>query len=178
MSKTILISAGHGMGDPGAIGNGFREADIALMFRNEVAALLRSRQVLVLTDGSDGENEPLTKAIEFAKRCSGRAVELHLNASVNSTATGVEALSLPNQKPLAQKLAKAVSAATGLFARGDKGWKDQSSGQHHRLGFCMAGGVILELAFISNPDDMDKLMRNKNLVVTAIASVMQELAEG
>lgn len=171
--KTILISAGHGASDPGACANGYSEAAIALIFRDGIAVELRRRGLSVLTDGADGINEPLTKAIALAKACSGAAVELHLNASPNKTATGVEALALPIYSRLAQNLAKMVAHVLNIPLRGEKGWKSDSAGQHHRLGFCQAGGVVLELCFISNETDIETLMANKADVIDALADVLE-----
>lgn len=171
--NTVLISAGHGASDPGACANGFSEADVALMFRDGIAAELRRRNVSVLEDGADGINEPLKKAIALAKACSGLAVEIHLNASANPEATGVEALALPIHSRLAQNLAKMVAHVLNIPLRGDKGWKPDSAGQHHRLGFCQAGGLVLELCFVSNKSDMESLIANKDDVIDALADVLE-----
>ncbi|HEV2707056.1 MAG TPA: N-acetylmuramoyl-L-alanine amidase [Pyrinomonadaceae bacterium] len=175
--KAILVSAGHGAGDPGAVSpNGkLKEADLALVMRDTVASMLRARGCRVVEDGEDGQNLPLTYALTIARQTPGPKVEFHFNAGP-PTATGVEALSLPQHKPFAQALAKTVSAATGLVARGANGWKDQSSGQHHRLAFCQAGGVILELAFISNDGDMNRFLANEERVAIGIADVLERFA--
>lgn len=177
--KPALISAGHGGNDPGAVSRDgrLREADLALVLRDTVAALLRARGVTVIEDGADRQNLPLTAAINHARNTPGAVkVEFHFNAAASPAATGVEALSLPRHKPFAQALAKAVSAATGLAARGANGWKDQGSGQHHRLAFCQVGGVILELAFISNKSDMDRYLANEERVAAGIADVVERFA--
>lgn len=177
MSKTVLISAGHGAGDPGAVGHGYKEADIAVRFRDKIARALRLGGFSVLTDGADGINEPLTKACALARTVPGRAVELHLNAGPEA-ATGIEALCDPKYRPFAQALCSAVAGPTGLKLRGDGGWKDQSSGQHHRLGFCQAGGVILELCFISRKADLDALFAHENAVVDGLVRVLAAKAKG
>ena len=168
---TILISAGHSETDPGAVGNGYKEADLAVDLRDRVAAILRGTWGLnILEDGDDGDNEPLTKAIALAKR-SDVAVEFHWNAGVPA-ATGIEVLAKPDKKKLSQALATAVHNATGLKLRGDSGWKSDKSGQHHRLGFCEAGGVIVEVCFLSNPNDLQSYLQNRDKVAENLAQAL------
>ncbi|HEX8637127.1 MAG TPA: N-acetylmuramoyl-L-alanine amidase [Pyrinomonadaceae bacterium] len=173
MNKTILISAGHSTIAPidsGAVGNGFQEAKEALRLRDAVAARLRAKGFEVLEDGADGISEPLKKAIALCAKASV-AVEIHFNAGLPK-ATGIEVLAKPKLKVLSQKLAKAVGDATGLVLRGDKGYKPDNSGQHHRLGFCEAGGAILEVAFISNAEDMRRYKANFEAIAENLAIVL------
>ncbi|MDQ4119912.1 MAG: N-acetylmuramoyl-L-alanine amidase [Acidobacteriota bacterium] len=173
MGKKILISAGHSTvppKDPGAVSGKYVEAQLALRMRDMVADRLRAKGFTVIEDGADGVSEPLRKAIALCPQADTR-VEFHFNAGP-PTATGVEVLSLPKYKALSQKIAGAVAQATGQKLRGDKGWKNQDSGQHHRLGFCMAGGVIVELAFISNAADMQRYLQAETAVADRIAEAL------
>lgn len=175
--KKILISAGHGGNDPGACGNGYVEATLATKLRDRVFKRLEQAGIPVIRDGLDGTNETLKKSILLAKTVD-TAIEIHFNASSNSSATGVEALSKDVNKELSQKLCYAITSATRLQVRGsDEGWKSTSSGQHHRLGFCEAGGIILEVCFISNKTDMESYVNNKILVATNIANTIIEYAK-
>jgi N-acetylmuramoyl-L-alanine amidase len=173
MAKKILISAGHSTVkpvDPGAVGNGFTEAYLALELRDLVSEKLHERGVRVIEDGADGVNLPLKKAIALAKT-SDIAIEFHWNAGPPA-ATGIEVLSKPDKKPLAKKLAAAIHDATNLKLRGDAGWKSDSSGQHPRLAFCEAGGLIVEVCFISSKVDMAAYTSAKHRVAENIANVL------
>lgn len=168
----ILISAGHGGIDSGAVGNGFIEAKEAVKIRDEVAKILRESGFSVITDGADGENEPLKKAIILAQKAD-IAIEIHFNASVNEEASGVEVLAKPNLKKLSQSLAQGIASELKLKTRGgDGGYKSDSSGQHHRLAFCEAGGAIVEVCFISNPNDMKSYVANFDSMCKVIADVL------
>ena len=175
---TILISAGHGGSDPGATSKDGKlvEAKLALRLRDRIAEILRTQQVPVITDGVDRQNVPLWSALKLMLRANGPRVELHFNAADNSRASGVEALALSPQQFLAKDLAKAVSIETGLPLRGDKGFKPDNAGQHSRLAFCQRGGVILELAFITNPNDMKAYLDNEEAIAVRLASVLEERA--
>jgi N-acetylmuramoyl-L-alanine amidase len=173
--KRLFLSAGHSNADPGACAHGHTEAGIVTALRNIIAAKLRDGGADVLTDGSGGINQPLPVAIKLAQHCD-IAVEFHLNAA-SPQAKGVECLSLPEVKLLAQDLAAAISIVLETPTRGDHGWKSDSSGQHHRLGFCREGrGVILELFFITNKDELETYLERKEQVADAITKELLEHA--
>lgn len=153
--NTIYISAGHGGGDVGAVNPrlNLKEADLAVKLRNAVVHYLKEAEVPYNTDGFATANQPLRQALPGAKAAK-HAVEIHFNAAEARSASGVEALAGGHNKALAQKLCQAVVDVTGSKLRGDKGYKPENAGQHHRLAFVQAGGIILEVEFISNDEAM------------------------
>ena len=175
MGKTYVVTAGHSDTDPGAVANGRKEAEIAREMRNMVAAKLRERDCKVITDGKDHENMPLTVAITLAKQASV-AVEFHCNSAASKQANGVETISLPKDKVLAQRISKAVASALGARLRGDAGWIDQSKSARGRLGFVNAGGLIVELFFLSNLEDLSAWDANKHSAAQAVADVLTGVA--
>lgn len=167
--KSLMVSAGHSYSDPGAVGNGKSEADIVLDLRDRLAAALEARGVVFGTDGVAGENLPLREAIKRASEYDV-AIECHCNSAASSTATGVETLSKPEDYPLGDRLCEAVSKSLGISNRGAK---PEGSGAHSRLAFVSdGGGIILEIFFISNPDDMRAYYNNQQAVVSGIADVL------
>lgn len=174
MGKTILVSAGHSTVKPkdsGALGNGFVEAQETLKVRDAVAKILKDKKLSVLTDGEDGESLPLKKAIALAKKADV-AVEIHFNSSKDAKASGIEVLAKSPNKELAQKLAGAVEQATKSKLRGDKGYAADNSGAHTRLGFCEAGGLIVEICFITNLEDMKAYQANFVQIAQNLANVL------
>ena len=171
----ITITAGHSNVDPGSVNGNYKEANIAVELRNEVAKRVRLAGITVLTDGEGSDNQNLNTAIGLAKKTKKFALEFHLNAAAAKTAKGVEALALDKDKLVCQKLCKAVSEVLNTPVRGsDGGWKSQSSGQHAKLGFVSAGGIILEVFFITNDDELKKYFSNREAVWDAIAKVIIE----
>lgn len=169
MSK-YLISAGHGGTDPGACAFGRREADIALQMRELVATRLLELRHTVFQDGGKGVNLPLRDALKMIAG-TDLAVELHCNAGL-ATATGVEVIAPPALKPVAQRIARAIAGETGQRLRGQGGWIDQSQSQHPRLAWVQAGGLIVEMVFISNQADMQNFMQRLDRVALAIAGAI------
>ena len=167
----IAITAGHSAKDPGAVNPRLKmtEAGLALSLRNQVAGVLRTRGFAVVEDGDDATNKPLVDAL---KLIPGRlAVEIHFNAGP-ATATGVECIALLKDKAFAQSLSRAVAKVLRSKLRGEGGWIDQKQSQHSRLAYVNAGGLILEVAFISNDQDMIFYTGNTSLVARAIADAI------
>jgi len=171
--STIVITAGHSNVDPGATNGVITEAHIVTDFRNIVAYYLRQAAADIRTDGEGHDNLSLNMAIKLIKPKS-IAVEFHCNAFTNPAATGVETLSQDKDKALGAKLCEAVANVLGIVNRGAK---SEGSGQHSRLGYVRAGGIILELFFLSNPDDLRRYLDKKWLVARAVAGVLMEAAD-
>lgn len=174
MSRTIVITAGHSNTDPGAVNGSVTEAHIVTDFRNLVAYYLRRAGVPFVTDGEDHQNLPLSQAIRLVKPGS-IAVEFHCNAAANKSATGVETLSGPEHIKLGEKLCGAIAGVLDLRNRGAK---PENAGQHSRLGFVRAGGLIVELFFISNDHDLRVYLDKKWLVARAVSEVLIDEAKG
>lgn len=170
----IVLTAGHSLVDPGACNGKFTEAAIVREVRNGVTAVLNARGYKVINDGAGTDNQPLSKAAALVKQ--GKiAIEFHLNAAVNKSATGVEALAQSKDKAICQKLCKALATTLDIPVRGSAGgWKDEGSGQHSKLAYVSAGGIILELFFISNDAELQKYFDRKDDVFNAIADVLIE----
>lgn len=172
--RVFVVSAGHSDVDPGAVANGVKEADIAEDLRNIVASKLREAGHTVITDGDGEVNQPLSEAVKLINR-GELAIEIHCNAASAPTATGVESISLPKLKGLSQRLSKAIAAVTKDKVRGDGGWIDQSKSARGRLAFVNAGGIIIELFFLTNQHALEQYNATKWLVASAIAD---ELVKG
>ena len=170
--KSIFISAGHSHTDPGALGSGVREADIVLEFRDLLANALDARGVKFQRDGREGENLPLSQAVVMAADAD-IAIEFHCNAFGNPSVSGVETLSGPEHLELGARICEVVSETLGIRNRGAKG---EASGQHSRLAFISRGrGIIVELFFISNPDDVAKFQRRRMTLAEDLADMLEEV---
>lgn len=171
----IVLTAGHSLTDPGACNGKFTEAGIVREVRNGVTAILNARGYKVINDGAGTENQALSKAAALVKQ--GKiAIEFHLNAAVSKSATGVEALAQSKDKAICQKLCTALANVLDIPVRGGNGgWKDEGSGQHSKLAYVSAGGIILELFFISNDAELEKYFAHKDQVFNAIADVLTNI---
>lgn len=165
------ITAGHSNTDPGAVNGKTKEADLVVNFRNAVTHYLREAGLQVKTDGTGTKNDPLSAAVKLITG-SSVAVEFHMNAAASKQANGVETIALPKDKKLAQDLSKAVADALGSRLRGDNGWIDQSKSARGRLAYVNAGGLIVELGFISNEDELARFNARYWLAAKAVANIL------
>lgn len=164
----MYISAGHSNVDPGACANGKREADIAVEFRNMVSFYLQRLNVRHELDANGTTNLPLGETVKRSRK-HAVSVEFHCNASTNATATGVEVLCDPKDKKTASKICDAISTTLGIRNRGVK---PENAGQHSRLAFVQAGGMIVELFFITNADDLARYESRKWVAAKAVAEAL------
>ena len=165
------ITAGHSNTDPGAVNGKIKEADLVVNFRNAVTHYLREAGLQDKADGTGTRNDPLSAAVKLIQG-SSVAVEFHMNAATSKQANGIETIALPKDKKLAQDLSKAVADALGSRLRGDNGWIDQSKSARGRLAFVSNGGLIVELGFISNDDELAAFQARYWIAAKAVAKVL------
>lgn len=172
----IFLSAGHSNNDPGAVANGVKEADIVLEARNIVRHKLEAIGLQISSDGSGKENQPLAQAVKMISG-SKLAIEFHCNAATNQQAGGVECISLPNLRKEAQQIASSISQVMGIKTRGEGGWIDQSKSARGKLAFVNSGGIIVELFFISNPQELKTWQEKKWLICQSIADSIEKIVK-
>jgi len=186
--RKIFISAGHSNRpgrDRGASGNGFVEGELTVDLRNLIVSELKKLGVNVIVDKDDSI---LSESITFFKNLTTNTcivLDIHWNAGP-ATATGTETL-IPAQntefeRNLAAKLSKVVSDRLGIPMRGRhsglSGVKTEADSHHGRLGWMRLTGenVLMEVCFISNPNDMKSYQDNKLKLAEDIAKVLVDFA--
>lgn len=166
--NSIFVSAGHSNSDPGAVAYGRREADIAVEFRNLVSFYLLRAGVPHELDGHGTENLPLREASARAKR-HPIGVEFHCNAAASAAATGTECLSGQKDVVLSANISAVIANALGIRNRGAK---PENAGQHSRLAFVQAGGIIVELFFLTNQMDLAAYDARKWVAARDVSEVL------
>ncbi|MGL4450734.1 MAG: N-acetylmuramoyl-L-alanine amidase [Sarcina sp.] len=156
--KKVFIGVGHGGVDPGAVGNGLKESDINLGIALECEKVLKANGVDAKCSRYKEENDDLAEEIRECKAFNpDLAIDVHTNSASAQNGDGWEAIHHyggGQGKVLAQNIEKEV-LAIGQNSRGLK-TKKNSSGSDY-FGFirqipCPA--IILECAFINNPNDI------------------------
>ena len=171
VNQFVTVTAGHSNKDPGAVNGKFKEAELVSQFRNAVAYYLREAGIQYKTDGVGATNQNLNAAIKLIKG-SSVAVEFHMNAATSKQANGIETIALPKDKKLAKDLSKALADAFGSRLRGDNGWIDQSQSARGKLGFISNGGLIVELGFISNEEELFQFNARYWSAAKAVAMIL------
>lgn len=167
--EKVFPSAGHHDNDPGAVANGFIEMKEVDRIRNKVIDDLKSKNHSFETDKNHETNSRYQSRIKPIK--GDVLLDIHLDAG-SPTATGVGVFVHNNASELtlkaANELVTNLSKATGLKNRGVKFEKDTARG---KIGILSKAGitVLVELAFITNIEDMRKLHDNEGCVVQVIS---------
>ena len=174
--KTLIIGAGHGGTDSGAVGNGFIERDLAIEFRNLLVSELKKLSVNCIVDP---DSNKLVDSLAYFKKYfnpDSINIDIHWNAGPPA-ATGTEVLINTNatlfEKQLGGKIAEAIETILNIKNRGLKTELDSARGKlgwMHQLG----RNYIIEMCFISNKTDMDKYQANKQKLAKAMADILKE----
>jgi hypothetical protein len=118
MDRRVIIAAGHGGGDNGAVARGHKEAAECVDIVNRTVAKLRADgriETVVVPHAFDLREQIAWLNARFPQHESGYALEVHKNAA-GSTATGVEAWYLTGSTEAGNK-AKLVLAELARVSR-------------------------------------------------------------
>ena len=169
-----FISAGHHLKDSGAVGSGTQENLEAINFRDRVIhwAKLFGTEVI-----KDSDNETLGQYLKRIQTGSGSVViEFHFDASTNASATGTTALVGTDADRLDKAFAKELvdTTAQTLNIR-NRGVISEAQSHRGRLALMREHGIVclLELCFISNPNDMKAYQANKENLARDIAKIIK-----
>ncbi|ANF97391.1 hypothetical protein AR543_16195 [Paenibacillus bovis] len=153
--KVVVIDAGHGYQDPGAIGSQTTEKKLNLGLALKVEALLKDDpNIDVILTRSDDTFLELKERVKVAEKLNADVfVSIHANSSGSSAASGTETYyQRSSSKKLAQTIHKYFVAATGFKDRGVQ------YGNFHVIRETTMPAVLLEVGFISNKVEESKMM--------------------
>ncbi|WP_086348542.1 N-acetylmuramoyl-L-alanine amidase [Candidatus Enterococcus clewellii] len=167
----ILLIAGHGAGDPGAVGCGLQEAVETRDVVNRLAPLLRNKgaDVTVLNQNINAYASIQNNSVPFS-RGYDYVFEVHFNAA-GATAQGTE-IFVTNAESATDVEQKIMSKLSKFFVnRGVKRtdfsviWTAKSMGM---------SSALLEVCFISSKEDIAVYNANRQAIAQAIADGIAE----
>lgn len=167
----IVVDAGHGGFDPGAIGvTGLEEKVPNLAVAKEIARLLREKNHRVLLTRKRDEFNSLQQRVKFAnKNKADIFVSIHGNSFNNSHTGGVETYyneSKNNQNRfLAEKIHDKLGRSLGIKNRGIK------ESNFYVIKYTDMPSALIEVAFLSNPRE-EKLLKKKTFQHKAAALIV------
>lgn len=167
----ILLISGHGAGDCGAVGNGYKEADLTREVVNILADKLKNYMTVEIYNQSRNAYEDVNKGnlqVNFANY--NYVFEVHFNA-FNGTAKGTE-IFITREEPATKVEEKIMNQLSKYFVvRGVKRKNFDVIAKARRSGVSSA---LIEVCFIDNLEDMNIYINNKDEIVTAIADGILE----
>lgn len=177
----IYNSAGHHNNDSGAVATHdkvlYKENVIAMAFRNGISKRITSKGYKVI---EDKDSETLSQYLARIKPGSGSVIcETHMNAFSKASATGIEIVIPTNYSKeeyrLASLIAVGLNKITGLTLRnGGTGVITEAKSKRGSLGIMKKEGtvVLIELGFISNPNDVKVILAKKDEICNFVGDCL------
>lgn len=154
LGKTIVVDAGHGGSDPGAIRHGIQEKDLTLAVALEFASLLRQNGATVVMTRSDDVFVPLyTRAAIANEHRADLFISIHANAHHRTDAHGFEVFYWHEHSKRAATIFERVIRED--WNRASRGVKRN---RYYVIRETNMPAILLELGFITNKNDRDLLM--------------------
>lgn len=162
--KVVVIDPGHGGRDPGAVCGRVYEKDINLLVAQALKNTLEKAGArVVLTREGDyspagdggGIRCDLEKRLETARRHGGIFLSVHTNSFNGAVSKGPEVfynLRSPQGRRLAECIQKELLTIPGV------GKRSARPGQCLVLGNAAVPSALVELGFISNPEERGRLL--------------------
>lgn len=172
--KLVVLDAGHGAKDSGAVGvTGKYEKNFNLAIVLKTAALLKKESNIdvVLTRSDDTFLELKDRAAMANNLKADLFISVHANSSASSAASGTETYyQREASKALAKVMHKYLVEATGLSDRGVR------YGNFHVIRETKMPAVLLEVGYLSNKKDETLLFTEalQNKVAASIVSGIKE----
>jgi N-acetylmuramoyl-L-alanine amidase len=178
MARKIIISAGHGGIDSGAVGNGYIERDLTIELRNLIVAELSS---LGIKADVDPNKNALKETLAWLR---GRFVskdilfDIHWNAGP-AAAKGSEVIIPDVSSEYEKKLAEALLKVLVDVGFKSRGVKPEAETARKKLGWMrpVAENVLIEICFISNSTDMKLYQANKQTIAKKLANVLKTFSK-
>lgn len=171
MTKSIVISSGHGLKVRGARGY-IDEVEEARKVVDQVTVYLKKLGCSVESfhdNVSTNQNQNLQTIVRFHNsRARELDVSVHFNSSGSLTDTpiGVEVLWY-SEKALAEKVSKAIADASGLKNRGAKQRKEL-----YFLRNTTKPAILIEVCFVNSKKDVELYRANFDKICRAIAETL------
>ncbi|NBO98820.1 MAG: N-acetylmuramoyl-L-alanine amidase [Proteobacteria bacterium] len=176
--KTLFIEAGHNNNDPGAVNSqlNLKEADLTKELRDLIYAhlqILGYKHNIVLDKDAYNLNQTIA-GFKTAKDGQDVVLSIHFNAA-SPAATGCEVIvddkANSGEKLLAAELINAVISELPIKNRGVKSETETHRG---KIGIVNLNAkcVLIEVCFISNPDEIKAYQKVKGEIAKNIAKVL------
>lgn len=170
---TIVVDAGHGGEDGGAVGvNGLVEKDINLAIALALAENLKANnfQVILVRDGDYSVGDQSLSTVAERKRSDTKnrvrlveetgeclLVSIHQNQFSQSQYSGAQMFYSPNN-PESALLAECIRESVVSSLQSDNTRQNKEAGEEiYLLTHCQVPAVLVECGFLSNPEEADLL---------------------
>ncbi|MBE9032879.1 N-acetylmuramoyl-L-alanine amidase [filamentous cyanobacterium LEGE 11480] len=174
----IFISAAHGgkengLLDPGAMVAGTTEAQEMILLRDLVVSELRTKGVEVLSVPDDLSFRQSLDWINVRGRANDVAIELHADSANNPSVRGATSFYIADNDTRKKHANLLLAALTKRLPKlPSQGAKPDSTAGLGSLAFCRlvkTPSLVLQVGFLTNPDDRFILQNQRREMAAAIA---------
>ena len=167
--QTVVLDAGHGGSDTGAIGANIYEKDITLDITKRVEKILKEKGYDVKMTRTDDSYVSLQDRVTFSESYSPDIfVSVHVNSSVKPEITGIETHYYHQES---MSLAQTVHASlASTIHSNDRGL---FKSKFYVINHTTSPAILIEIGFISNEEE-----RNQMLSETRKQQTAQSIADG
>lgn len=165
--RKVVIDAGHGGSDYGALRNNINEKDITLDVSKRVEALLKKEGYAVKMTRSNDVYVSLQDRVSISEAYAPDIfVSIHVNSSVKPEITGIETHYYHQESmSLAQTVHTALASAINSKNRG------LFKSKFYVINHTTSPAILVEIGFISNDSERAQLVSEKRKQDTAKAIV-------
>lgn len=167
--QSVVIDAGHGGSDTGAIGGGIYEKNITLDIAKRVEKLLKQKGYDVKMTRTDDSTVSLQERVDISEEYEPDIfVSIHVNSSVKPEINGIETHYYHQESlPLAQIVHASFASAVPANNRG------LFKSKFYVINHTTDPAILIEIGFISNDEERGQLTGEKRKQATA-----QSIADG
>lgn len=173
----IVIDPGHGGKDRGAIRSDLYEKTLTLPTAIEVAKRLRNEGASVTLTRTDDTYISLDERVRISDSNDADAlISLHYNAFTDQAVSGINTHYYAGDE--AQKLASSIQTSLIKYVQlNDRGVR---TGNYHILRESSDPAILIELGFMSNPDERETIQTTtyQKKVADAITAGVEDYFEG
>ena len=193
--KIVILDAGHGGEDSGAIGkNGRLEKDLNLEIALEIGEALEERGYVVVYTRTDdrllyteAENvKGIRKISDLKNRCKVAAnypesifVSIHMNSFASEKYSGLQVYHKPDDEE-SRALASAIQERTVSDVQPDNNRKIKSGKGMYVLENVENTAVLIECGFLTNRDECEKLSEKeyqKRLSLAIVCAIIEYIED-
>ncbi|MDE5966708.1 MAG: N-acetylmuramoyl-L-alanine amidase [Lachnospiraceae bacterium] len=173
----VMVDAGHGGKDPGAIYGDIYEKDITLSVANLIAALLEPHKIkVIMTRDEDVFVDKYDRAYMANKEKADLFISIHVNDLAQTSHSGIETyygLDKTDGQQFAEYIHNAVLKNTHAVDQGTK------SAGYVVVKYTVMPSALLEIGYMSNPEEREKLQSAayRQMLAEGIANGIIEYAE-
>ena len=166
--RIIVLDAGHGGKDPGAVSNGAQEKTVALNVTKKLKALLEAKGATVYLTRSGDTYPELSERVTYAKNKNAEMfISIHAN-SATASANGTETFySISNNANTLEDQVLARYINEEIVENADMRDRGIKSADYYVIKNLVMPAVLVELGFISNDSDRAKLVSDKYQTIYA-----------